>query len=351
MFACWWASPPVPNFRDSQLLGAGGPHRRDETVAFRDVWALVGLTARALVGFTAKSKTSRFSAFGCWWASPPGQNHRASRCLGAGGPCRRVKIIAFCGVWSLVGLAAGSKPSRLAVFEGWWASPPGQNHCVSRYLVAAGLHRRVKTLAFRSVWAVVGATAGSKTTRFTGFTTGSKPLRFAVGLTPGSKPSHFAIFRALVGHRRVKTIAFRNVWALVGLTAGSKPSRFAVRGRWWASPPGQSHCVSRCLDAGGLHCRVKPLAFRGVWAVVGLADGSKPSRFAVFGRWWASPPGQNHRYHRVSRCLGRRVKTIVFRGVWALVSFTAGSKPSRLTVFRRWWASLQEFRLRKIINT
>jgi hypothetical protein len=89
-------------------------------------------------------------------------------------------------------------------------------------------------------------------------------------------------------HRRVKNNAFQIVWAMVGFTAGSKPSHFAVFERWWASPLGQNH------RAGGAQRRVKTIAFHRVWVLVELTAGSKPSDFLAFARWWASPPRQNH---------------------------------------------------------
>jgi hypothetical protein len=138
-----------------------------------------------------------------------------------------------------------------------------------------------------------------------------------------------------VGLTAGSTIAFCGVWALVGFTAGSKTMRFKLFGRWWASLPGQNHHISRCLNAGGPHRWVKTIA------LVGLSAGSKPSHFTVFGCWWNSPPAQNHRISWRLRAGGlhRHVKTIAFRNVWALVGCIAGSKPSRFAVFGCWGAS------------
>jgi hypothetical protein len=182
--------------------------------------------------------------------------------LGAGGLHRRVRTIAFRTVWTLVGFNAGSNPSRFAMFGCWLASPPGQDCRVSHCSVAGGRHRWVKTIAFRNV-------------------PPNQNHRVSLFLDPGGP------------HRRVKTIAFCNVWALVGLTTRSKPSRFAMFGRWWASPPGQNHRVSQCLDAGGLRRRVTTIAFRCVWVLVGITAGLKPTRLAMFKLWRASPLVQN----------------------------------------------------------
>jgi hypothetical protein len=251
------------------------------------------------VGLTMKSKPSHFAVFGRWL-----------------GPHRRFKTLAFRGVWAVV--VGPSRPSRFAVFGHWW------------------LHRRVKTFAFRCVWAL--ADRRVKTLAFLSVWAlvigrwWASPLRL-----------HHRVSRRLGAggpHRRVKTIAFRGAWALVGLTAASKPLRFAVFGRWWVSPPDQNHRVSQCLGAGGCHARLKQSRFAYL-GTGGFTAGSKPSRFEMFGRWWASPLGQNH---RVSRCLGagelhRRLKTIAFCTVWVLAGFTAGSKPYRFVVFGCWWAS------------
>jgi hypothetical protein len=152
LFGRWWASTPGQIHRVSQCLGAGWPHHRVKTVAFRTVRSLVGVTAGSrpsrfamyrriktiafryfwiLVGLTAGSKPSRFAMSGRWWASPPDQNRRVLQCLGAGGLHRRAKTIAFRCVWVLVGITAGLKPTRLAMFKLWRASPLVQNLCVS----------------------------------------------------------------------------------------------------------------------------------------------------------------------------------------------------------------------------